>query len=469
MISMQEIFNFIAMGPLEEILAARDARSLLRKEFSLRNLPSLSLNLNVPGYPKSNEIVSRFFLYCLDDIQVYLTARLLYTEEKEAILQKDDAGDFYIVPLSTGRHTVSEIKQICEEFEANHELGRFIDADITDNTGNPVSSGKSKPCFFCNEYPADECRRDQRHQTEDVRAFMFSKMKEYCLRRREKSICRNLSSLALQSILTEISLTPKPGLVDKISNGVHTDMNYNTFINSTAAISGYFTELAAAGFAFAESDMTKALPVIRNIGLRMEKSMFESTNQVNTQKGIIFLMGLSLFASGYLFANDDTFDPDKFRTIVKNICKNITSRELENTDRPLETHGERIFQKLKIAGARGEAENGFPMVFDFGLPELLKTGELNEKVLLRAFHAICANNTDTNILYRSSTLVMDQFRILSQQALFAGDYDPVMDFCRKQGISPGGSADLLAVSIYLYLLIEQSSKNGLLNFPNLIS
>ena len=301
---MQEIFNSIVIGPLQEILAARDARSLMRKEFSLRNLPSLSLNLNVPGYPKSNEIVSRFFLYCLDDLKVYITARWIQLDEKEAILKKDEAGDFYIVPFSTDHHSLIEIKQFCEDFEEDHSWGRFIDVDITDMAGLPVSSGKSKPCFYCNEHPADDCRRHQRHETEAVRTFMVEKMKAYCLQQREITISRNLSSLALQSILYEISLTPKPGLVDKLSSGVHSDMNYSTFLNSTAAISAYFNDLVQAGFAFDENDMTKALPVIRNIGLRMEKSMFRSTNQVNTQKGIIFLMGLSLFSSGYLFAHD---------------------------------------------------------------------------------------------------------------------------------------------------------------------
>ena len=145
---MQEIFNSIAIGPLQKILAARDARSLLRKEFSLRNIPSLSLNLNVPGYPKSNEIISRFFLYCLNDLKVYLTARLIYLDEKEAILKKDEAGDFYIVPFSTNHHALVEIKQICEDFEETHAWGRFIDVDITDNAGMPVSSGKCQTLFL---------------------------------------------------------------------------------------------------------------------------------------------------------------------------------------------------------------------------------------------------------------------------------------------------------------------------------
>ncbi len=124
---------------------------------------------------------------------------------------------------------------------------------------------------------------------------------------------------------------------------------------------------------------------------------------------------------------------------------------------------------MRISGARGEAENGFPMVFDFGLPELLKFTELNEQGLLRAFLAIAANNNDTNILYRSSVDVLNQFRELAQTALETDNMDLLMDFCIKQRISPGGSADILAVSIYLYLLIEQSRNNGLLNFPTLIS
>ncbi len=58
---------------------------------------------------------------------------------------------------------------------------------------------------------------------------------------------------------------------------------------------------------------------------------------------------------------------------------------------------------------------------------------------------------------------------MAQSALETGNIDLLTDFCLKHRISPGGSADILTVSIYLYLLIEQSRNNGLLNFPTLIS
>ena len=47
---------------------------------------------------------------------------------------------------------VEQIKDITEQFEESHELGRFIDVDVTDNSGVPVSSGKSKVCFYCKSF-----------------------------------------------------------------------------------------------------------------------------------------------------------------------------------------------------------------------------------------------------------------------------------------------------------------------------
>jgi triphosphoribosyl-dephospho-CoA synthetase len=65
--------------------------------------------------------------------------------------------------------------------------------------------------------------------------------------------------------------------------------------------------------------------------------------------------------------------------------------------------------------------------------------------------------------------VLNQYKELSKTALDSNNIHPLVDFCLKNKISPGGSADLLAVSIYLYLLIRQSGNHDLLNFPTLLS
>lgn len=440
---------------------------MLRKQFFLRGFPSLSLSLNVPGYPKSNESTGTFFRYCLNDFQYYLKAHRITLDDLNSVVITDEAGEFFIASVTSPLHSDFELKQICEEFEESFVLGRFIDADLTDRNGNPVSSGKAKMCFYCNKMPANECRREKRHDPEELRAFMFSAMDKYCDRQHEDEICRYLAGMALKAILYEISLTPKPGLVDKFNRGSHTDMDYNLFLDSTVAISAYFADLAREGYRFRGRDLTRALPIIRRLGLRMETAMYGSTQHVNTQKGIIFLMGVSLFAGGYMHARKRDVDAIGFREIIKQVCHNLTNNELGNRYQPEKSHGEKMFIRHRTAGARGEAEHGFPMVFEFGLPELLKYQVLNDEGMIKAFLSIAAQNNDTNILYRSSPEVLGKFKLLSSDALHDFNkekFNLLVDYCKQENISPGGSADLLSICIFVYLILKQDVAQGLIKF-----
>ncbi len=373
--------------------------------------------------------------------------------EYNAIIGCDDAGDFYFVPCLMEDMNLRMIKQLCEEFETNHPLGRFIDVDLNDQQGETVSSGKSKVCFFCLERPAIECRRGQHHEPEELRSFMFPKMENYCRQQREDRLIKKLSSLALNAILTEISLTPKPGLVDKFSNGSHSDMNFQTFVSSSAAISQGFNEMVRAGLTFTDHDLAKALPLIRKIGLEMETAMFTTTNGVNTQKGIIFLMGLCLFTCGKLIGQSGKFDKEEFRLVIMNICKNLIYNELASRPHSIKSHGETVFGKYNFGGARGEAESGFRTVFEFGLPQINDADRLNDEILTKSFLSIAANNIDTNILYRSNIEVLLHYQKLCKIALedfTTENYLSVIDYCKKENISPGGSADLLAVTIFVW-------------------
>lgn len=420
-------------------------------------MASLSFSLNIPGYPKSNSTVKNFFELCLTDLKRYLKSHLIELLLKETIEICDAAGDIFLAPIDGGNLSIVEIKQICEDFEENHPLGRFLDVDLNDDQGNTISSGKSKLCFFCKVQPAIECRRSNAHDPELLRSFMFSEMAEYCRLRKESQIAKKLSSLALTAILYELSLTPKPGLVDKLSSGSHSDMDYQTFINSSAAISVWFEELVRAGLGFREDDLTKALPIIRNIGLQMETAMYEETGNINTQKGIIFLMGLSLFAVGKLFQEGALFDASRFRGIVRDICKDLVPRELGGNYGRQGSHGEMVFQKHGFSGARGEAESGFETVFEIGLPKLAGLVELNDRSMIDCFLAIASVNQDTNILYRCGPESLASFQNLCKIALdnfTSANYGAIMEFCRAKNISPGGTADLLAVTIFLRLVMN---------------
>ena len=436
----------------------------MKKQIALTARPGISLSLNVPGFPKSNPIATSFFAYCLRDLKYALKANLVTICEQEAIESCDAAGDFFMVPCAMGALSLQTIKQVCEDFEQSHALGRFIDADLNDQNGETVSSGKSKLCFFCLERPAIECRREEAHDVNELRNFMFPKMEGYCREQREILIIRKLSELAQRAVLAEISLTPKPGLVDRLSTGSHADMNYETFIHSTAAISPWFGDLVREGFSYRNNDLKKALPVIRGIGLRMESAMFEATQNINTQKGIIFLMGVALFACGKLFGQNDRFNPTEFREIVKEMCSDLVEKELCILSDSGHSHGEQIYRKYGFSGARGEAKSGFATVFEFGLPVLTNSIELNDESLIKSFLAIAANNNDTNILYRSDPGVLGEFKQLCNTALLnycEESYSAVIDFCKGKNISPGGSADLLAVTIFIWSVMNIEGQFGL--------
>ena len=56
-----------------------------------------------------------------------------------------------------------------------------------------------------------------------------------------------IGSVCTLALLLEVSATPKPGLVDRLGNGAHNDMDFSTFLSSAAAIAPYFSACAKAG------------------------------------------------------------------------------------------------------------------------------------------------------------------------------------------------------------------------------
>ena len=63
-----------------------------------------------------------------------------------------------------------------------------------------------------------------------------------------------IGTLALEAMLVEVSVTPKPGLVDSNNSGAHRDMGFFTFIKSAAALRDSFEEFARAGENFASEN-----------------------------------------------------------------------------------------------------------------------------------------------------------------------------------------------------------------------
>ncbi|MGA9964622.1 MAG: triphosphoribosyl-dephospho-CoA synthase, partial [Terriglobales bacterium] len=114
-----------------------------------------------------------------------------------------------------------------------------------------------------------------------------------------------------------------------------------------------------------------------------------------------------------------------------------------------------------VGGARGEASNDFPHVIEFGLPTLRNRraeGDSEEVGRLDALLSIMSRLDDTCVLYRGGLEALDAVKSGAQAVLMAGGY--ATDQGRKKlhqldreliarHVSPGGSADLLAATIFL--------------------
>lgn len=278
-----------------------------------------------------------------------------------------------------------------------------------------------------------------------------------------------IGTLALEAMLIEVSVTPKPGLVDRNNSGAHRDMGFFTFIKSAAALRDFFEEFARAGENFNESEIKNLFPIIRKIGIEAEKKMFEATGGINTHKGEIFSLGLLSAAAGYLsnLPVGQTLTPENITDLASRICAGICERDFAGVREKYKknkklTKGERVYIEHGITGIRGEAEAGYPAVINAALPALkkyLSQGlNLNDALAFTLIH-IMAEAKDTNIISRKDFETAERIRLraadlilnnkLTLEEIYKFDRDLIDAY-----ISPGGAGDLLAVTYFLYVLSE---------------
>lgn len=282
----------------------------------------------------------------------------------------------------------------------------------------------------------------------------------------KEEFCRLIDKFAIKSLIYEVSATPKPGLVDRKNSGAHRDMDFYSFIDSSLALTDYFYQCALTGTDFYDQDMRKLLEAIRPIGIKAEEKMFKATKGVNTHKGLIFSLGIIAAAAGYLYRKErkTQFYVDEITSLVKEICIGLTL-ELENLGQKKElTYGEKLYIKYSSKGIRGEVESGFETVRRYSLPLLKELKSQDVKLndcLVQVLLSLMANTEDSNILGRHNMDVLEFVKVDARTALNIGGYlspggrryvEGMDRYFIKKNISPGGSADLLAVTIMLYLL-----------------
>lgn len=259
---------------------------------------------------------------------------------------------------------------------------------------------------------------------------------------------------ALAALYREVALAPKPGLVTPDSSGSHGDMNFTTFIRSLQALRSYFPAITAAGRAW------PAFEALQALGINAERDMLAATAGVNTHRGAIFNLGLLCAAAGALQAAARPLDSDALCRTVAETWGAAILAALPQLAEPA-SHGLAVARRYGAGGARREAAEGFPAARELGLPAyratLAKTGDAG-LAEVQALFALIAGLEDTNLLWRGGPAGLAEGRALATGFLeaggvFAADWrqraaaiDAV--FVARR-LSPGGSADLLGVTLFL--------------------
>ena len=132
------------------------------------------------------------------------------------------------------------------------------------------------------------------------------------------------------------------------------------------------------------------------------------------------------------------------------------------------TAGQKLYLQYGITGVRGQVEAGLPAVLDYGLPALeqgLAQGYGINRAGCGALLAILAHSTDTNIIARSSRERQIALADALQKDLADTPYPneaaltEMDDRFIAENLSPGGSADLLALTYLLHFFRSEVTED----------
>ncbi|MFP3495425.1 triphosphoribosyl-dephospho-CoA synthase [Pseudomonas sp. SIMBA_059] len=267
------------------------------------------------------------------------------------------------------------------------------------------------------------------------------------LKLHELSLADRLADLAVDALIDEADLSPKPALVDRRGNGAHSDLHLGLMHASALSLWPMFKAMAEAAIEFGEIGLPLR-EALGRLGREGEQAMLITTQGVNTHRGAIWALGL-LTAAAALQPRAITLTAARLALLNDRYAP-----------QPL-SHGAQVAQRYGARGAREEAQLGFPSVMQRGLPQLRKSrlqnvGEQNAR--LDALLAIMTELADTCVLYRAGPEGISAMQQGAQAVLEAGGSATLAGRRRLHELdlqllalnaSPGGAADLLAACLFI--------------------
>lgn len=442
---------------LMEMLGAREARAMRQQQLLEEyHLPVISFCLNIAGPVKNSPVLRRAFREGQERLVCALLAQRLEVVHREEVDEPTGCEALWVV-RGDGR----AVKELCVELEDRDALGRLFDLDVLD-----PASGKwdrtqlgqpPRKCLVCGK-EGKGCASRRLHTVEELQGATQVILEEYFGKKDQQA----LGALAAKALLYEVCTTPKPGLVDRSNNGSHRDMDVFTFLDSTAALLPYFEEAVRLGMETRDLPPQETFRRLRQAGAAGERAMFRATGGVNTHKGAVFTLGTVCAAAGRLWTAVG-FSKDLEATLA--LCGEMSAQAVQEDFETIRregahTTGQRLYLEHGLEGIRGELSRGLPAVAQIGLPTLrrhLAAGDSLEQAGVQVLLALMAQVVDTNLIARGGLegqqWAMEQAKNLHQgRAATQQEAEKLDRALIERNLSPGGCADLLAITYFLEFL-----------------
>lgn len=432
---MKELYGQ-AVG-VADMMASRDARAARQAVWlATYTMPLVSLTMNIAGPVKVTRRVAEGFSLAVEQVDAQL-ARFGW---ETAAFERVEAATG-LEALWAVRTNVDSLKRRMADIEEAGRFGRLLDLDVIGLDGVKVSREAiglpPRRCLLC-EQEAAACARSRAHTVEALR----NETERILTAALHGRFVERIAGLAQQALLYEVAVTPKPGLVDRANNGAHSDMDFLTFMQSAAVLTPYWQACVEVGLSARSAG--EAFASLRYPGMCAETEMLAATGGINTHKGAIFSLGILCGASGIAKARDARLDAETLCAISAEMTADALREEMQVIDGP--------------KGARGEAASGFASVRQYGLPALearLAAGDSLNDAGVYTLVALVASVLDANVARRADEARARSLIVEAQALMRAYDMEKVRMLDAQliaENISPGGCADLLAVTLFLHFL-----------------
>lgn len=398
---------------LEQMLLARDRRASRQAALLSRyGRPVISFTMNIAGPVKDSPLIRYAFRSGLRQLEALPCAQLC----REVIFEPTGPEALLVYETQDARL----LKAFCIRLESEGEAGRLFDLDVLDANGEKLSRETGRTCLVCGG-PVSVCSRSRAHGLEAITARTRTILEAFA--------AETVGEMAENALLAEVHFTPKPGLVDEANNGAHRDMDVPLFERSAHALRPCFEEFVRLGLQGASP------AALQQAGVRAEQAMFAATGGVNTHKGAIYSGALLLHAAGRLLSGEEEGD-----------LYELAAQTAAAIPAPTGTHGAAV--RAQCGGIRTEAVSGYPTA-QAVLRQLRQSGPLDALLLSMS------RLDDSTLWHRGGSEGAQLVRSRAADILAAPASEREARTRRldaeliERNLSPGGSADLLAMAFFL--------------------